>query len=81
MIELIPPPNQKTTDLPRWACPLCHGTDVQVLMQSWYRETRGYNLTAVGDPEGDILRWSCEDCDENAEGKPVDLMEARPGPR
>ena len=78
MAELIPPPNQKTTDLPRWACPRCHGTDVQVLLPAWHYETRGHHLTTVQTDEGAaVMAWYCEDCVESDSGRPIDLLEGK----
>jgi hypothetical protein len=56
---------------PRWRCPACKGTNVQVSYPTWYREKADYTLEKLEtDQEAEILWWYCNDCDETDCGEP-----------
>jgi rubrerythrin len=56
---------------PRWKCPSCGSTNVQISLPTWYRETDDYALEMVDtDSEADISYWFCEDCDSSESGEP-----------
>ena len=58
----IPEPMQAK---PRWKCPTCNGTKVQVCYRAWYRETADFELHPVDiDTEGDA-KYYCDDCGEH----------------
>ncbi len=69
-------PNAK----PRWKCPCCESTNVQISFPTWYHETvtgkdqAGADLEFVEtDAEADILWWYCENCEESDSGSPVEV--------
>lgn len=56
---------------PRWKCPKCGGTNVQVCYPAWFKESSDYELVHVDtDTEADIRSWWCEACNEGGPGKP-----------
>lgn len=61
-------------DPPRWRCPCCKGTNVQISFPTWYRETRDNDLQYIDvDSEAEILWWYCDDCDETDIGSPEEI--------
>lgn len=63
---------------PRWRCPACGSTKVQISLPTWYRETRGYELEFQQTDEGaDPLWWICDDCEETGKGEPIDVNEEK----
>lgn len=63
-----------TAKTPRWQCPKCDGTNVQISMPTWYTETTDYELTFVEpDVEAEVLWWYCMDCDETDSGEPAEF--------
>jgi hypothetical protein len=57
----------------RWQCPSCGGSNVQISLPTWYRETRGGELELVeADSEAHILWYYCDDCDDSESGQPID---------
>jgi hypothetical protein len=56
---------------PRWKCPICDSTTVQVSYPTWYRESSDYEREFVEtDDEAQPLWWYCELCDESGSGRP-----------
>ena len=73
MIDLIPNPNgHKDGARPRWECPNCGSTNVQIALPAWYRETANGLSFVDADEEADALYWCCDDCDHAGEGRPID---------
>jgi hypothetical protein len=60
---------------PRWQCPNCGSTDVQVSYPTWYHETSDFERTFVEtDDEAEPLWWYCEACDESESGRPEETL-------
>lgn len=55
---------------PRWACPQCHGTRVQVSYPTWYHESADFELQFVETDAETVLWWYCEDCDDSGDDEP-----------
>ena len=73
MIDLIPNPSaRKSAARPRWQCPECGSTNVQIALPAWCRETADGLEFVDTDEEADPLWWICEDCDEAGQGAPID---------
>jgi DNA-directed RNA polymerase subunit RPC12/RpoP len=61
---------------PRWKCPSCGGTDVQISLPTWYTETLDGDLTMVEtDSDACVSWWYCETCSETGDGEPDDLLD------
>lgn len=59
---------------PRWACPECRGTNVQISLPAWHTETADLELKYVETDDGaEALWWWCEDCQDSQGGQPIDL--------
>lgn len=66
---------KKPTSLPRWRCPHCKSTNVQISLPTWFHETQDGELQMVEpDAEAEILWWYCEDCDETDSDAPEPVM-------
>lgn len=56
---------------PKWKCPKCGSTDVQISLPAWFTEDADGNLTHKStDEEADVAAWYCEDCNDSDHGEP-----------
>jgi hypothetical protein len=56
---------------PKWQCPECKSTNVQISLPTWYTETQDGELTMVEtDAEASIKWFFCADCDYSDDGEP-----------
>jgi hypothetical protein len=56
---------------PRWRCPKCHGTEVQISLPAWFEESTDHELRHVGtDDEADVMAWWCPECNGGGAGEP-----------
>lgn len=56
---------------PRWRCPECKSTHVQIGLPAWHSETKDFKLTYIEtDFEAQIMWWYCLNCDESGHGQP-----------
>lgn len=74
--------DQKTppTKGPRWACPECGSTKVQISLPAWHTEEIGGHIAYVeSDEEAEVMAWACVDdegeCLDSGIDQPVDLTE------
>lgn len=57
---------------PKWRCPNCNSTDVEISLPTWYTETDDGELHFVDiDAEADVLWWYCNHCSESDSGEPT----------
>lgn len=64
-------PNKPTMSDPKWKCPLCGDTNVQISLPAWHTETEDGELTYVEtDTEAEVKYWYCEKCNESDFGEP-----------
>jgi hypothetical protein len=56
---------------PKWKCPNCGSTDVQISLPAWHTETADGTLTYVEtDSEADVQGWYCDACNDADHGEP-----------
>lgn len=60
----------KPKSKPRWKCPHCGSTAVQVCYDSWYYERDNFKLRPLWPGEGGVRYWLCENCDTTDCGAP-----------
>lgn len=61
---------------PRWVCKKCGGTEVQISLPAWHRESADFELTYIEtDTEAEPMYWWCESCQEGGRGQPDEIGE------
>jgi hypothetical protein len=61
--------------LPKWRCPACKSTHVQISLPTWYHETTDELVFVETDAEADIKWFYCADCDYSVDGEPERIGE------
>jgi hypothetical protein len=70
--DLIPLPHGREDGArPRWECPECGSTNVQIAKATWYRETANGLTLVDADTVSQPLFWYCDDC-RSMDGRPID---------